>query len=84
MQDYRINYIAKNAVNETYRLEIKGDRFAFTGSAGTVLEMKPILQKTLEIDQGDSIMVITKNKMLVKNKKKEKIAEQTVIPGAQA
>lgn len=76
--DYRINYLTKNAVNETYKLEIQGDKFVFKGEAGTVLEMKPILPRTIEVDQGETVMVVTKNRMLVKNKtEKTKKLEQT-------
>ena len=77
MKDYRSQYIGKEAVKETYGLEIKGDHFVFTGDAGTVLQMKPILPKRIEVDQGDSVMIITKNKMIVKNiSKKQKVEQQ--------
>ncbi len=77
MNDYRINYLTKNAKDKTYKLDIRADKFVFVDNDGVELEMKPILPRTIEIDQGDSVMIVTKNKMLVKNKiEKAKIIQE--------
>ena len=76
--DYRVNYLTKNAVNETYKLEIQGEKFVFRGDSGTNLEMKPILPRSIEVDQGDTIMIVTKNRMLVKNKVEKKLKQESL------
>ncbi len=83
MEDYRLNYLAKNCMDENFKIVNVGVNFTLEGDKGTKLEMKPIIPRSMIVDQGETMMVITKSQMVIK-KKREKKAEQLVMDGVNA
>ena len=78
--DYRLKYLSENIGDENFKITDVGVNFTLEGDKGTKLEMKPHIPRRMVVDRGDSIIVITKNSMTVKNKKAAK-AEQLKMDG---
>lgn len=81
MGDYRLDYIAKNASDETFKIVDIGVNFKLQGDKGTILEMKPLIPRAIVVDRGEDEMIITKSKMEIRRKRQPK-AEQLTIPEA--
>lgn len=80
MSDYRLEYISKNAQEETFKIVNIGVNFTLQGDKGTTLEMKPLIPRSIIVDRGEDEMVITKHKMEIRHKRQPK-AEQLQMPG---
>ena len=81
MSDYRLEYIAKNAKEETFKIVDIGVNFTLHGDKGTKLEMKPLIPRSIIVDRSDEEeMVITKSRMEIRRKRQPK-AEQTKMDG---
>lgn len=80
MGDYRLDYIAKNSGDETFKIVDIGVNFKLQGDKGTVLEMKPIIPRSIVVDRGEDEMIITKGKMEIRRKRQPK-AEQLKMDG---
>ena len=81
MEDYRLTYLANNVKDEKFTIADIGVNFTLEGDKGTRFEMKPIIPHKITVDQGDRIMIISKESMVVKKKKAPK-SEQLTIPEA--
>jgi len=79
MGDYRLDYIAKNASDESFKIVDIGVNFKLQGDKGTILEMKPLIPRTIVVDRGEDEMIISKSKMEIRHKRQPK-AEQLTIP----
>ena len=81
MSDYRLEYIAKNAKEETFKIVDIGVNFTLHGDKGTKLEMKPLIPRSIIVDRSDEgEMVITKSRMEIRRRRQPK-AEQTKMDG---
>jgi hypothetical protein len=81
MSDYRLEYIAKTAGEEVFKIVDIGVNFKLQGDKGTTLEMKPIIPRSIVVDRSDDEeMVITKSRMEIRRKRQPK-AEQLRMEG---
>lgn len=79
MTDYRLAYLADEAKDEKFCITTNGTNFILTGDAGTVLEMKPVVPKSIIVDKGESIVTITKGGMNIRAKKEPKLKQMEMV-----
>ena len=75
MTDYRLTYLANESKDEKFLITTNGTNFILTGDAGTVLEMKPVVPKSIVVDKGESIVTITKGGMNIRAKREPKLKQ---------
>lgn len=82
MEDYRLTYLTKDTKDEVFKIVGVGVNFILEGDKGTRLEMKPHIPHKIVVDQGDSILTVTKTAMTVRKKVATR-AEKMKMDGAE-
>lgn len=79
MTDYRLTYLANESKDEKFSITTDGVNFILTGDAGTVLQMKPVVPKSITVDKGESIVTITKGGMNIRAKREPKLKQMEMV-----